>query len=222
MKIQRSVGMEFLGTAILGFAIVGSGIMATNLTSDGSLRLLINAISTGIGLAVVIRVGMKVSGSHFNPAVTLVMLYLKKIDTHSSLFYIPAQILGAISGVATANFIFDQSIVNRSMILRSGPNLFVSEVIATAVLLWIILRFPKRDDLVALYVPLWIFGGILLTSSTAFANPAITIGRVFTTSITGISPESIFAFIVAQLLGAAIGLLIARNITNPKGATDNE
>ena len=222
MKIQRAVGMEFLGTAILGFAIVGSGLMATNLTSDGSLRLLINAISTGIGLAVVIRVGMKVSGSHFNPAVTLVMLYLKKIDTHSSLFYIPAQILGAISGVATANFIFDQSIVNRSMILRSGPNLFVSEVIATAVLLWIILRFPKRDDLVALYVPLWIFGGILLTSSTAFANPAITIGRVFTTSITGISPESIFAFIVAQLLGAAIGLLIARNITNPKGATDNE
>ena len=222
MKIQRAVGMEFLGTAILGFAIVGSGIMATNLTSDGSLRLLINAISTGIGLAVVIRVGMKVSGSHFNPAVTLVMLYLKKSDTHSSLFYIPAQILGAISGVATANFIFDQSIVNRSMILRSGPNLFVSEVIATAVLLWIILRFPKRDDLVALYVPLWIFGGILLTSSTAFANPAITIGRVFTTSITGISPESIFAFIVAQLLGAAIGLLIARNITNPKGATDNE
>ena len=222
MKIQRSVGMEFLGTAILGFAIVGSGIMATNLTSDGSLRLLINAISTGIGLAVVIRVGMKVSGSHFNPAVTLVMLYLKKIDTHSSLFYIPAQILGAFSGVATANFIFDQSIVNRSMILRSGPNLFVSEVIATAVLLWIILRFPKRDDLVSLYVPLWIFGGILLTSSTAFANPAITIGRVFTTSITGISPESIFAFIVAQLLGAAIGLLIARNITNPKGATDNE
>jgi len=214
--------MEFLGTAILGFAIVGSGIMATNLTSDGSLRLLINAISTGIGLAVVIRVGMKVSGSHFNPAVTLVMLYLKKIDTHSSLFYIPAQILGAISGVATANFIFDQSIVNRSMILRSGPNLFVSEVIATAVLLWIILRFPKRDDLVALYVPLWIFGGILLTSSTAFANPAITIGRVFTTSITGISPESIFAFMVAQLLGAAIGLLIARNITNPKGATDSE
>jgi len=222
VKIQRAVGMEFLGTAILGFAIVGSGIMATNLTSDGSLRLLINAISTGIGLAVVIRVGMKVSGSHFNPAVTLVMLYLKKIDTHSSLFYIPAQILGAISGVATANFIFDQSIVNRSMILRSGPNLFVSEVIATAVLLWIILRFPKRDDLVALYVPLWIFGGILLTSSTAFANPAITIGRVFTTSITGISPESIFAFIVAQLLGAAIGLFIARNITNPKGATDSE
>jgi glycerol uptake facilitator-like aquaporin len=214
--------MEFLGTAILAFAIVGSGIMATNLTSDTALRLLINAISTAVGLAVVIRVGMKVSGSHFNPAVTLVMLFIKKIDAQSSIFYISAQILGAISGVVTANFIFDQKVLDSSMIDRSGSNLFVSEVIATAVLLWIILRFPKRDDLVALYVPLWIFGGILLTSSTAFANPAITIGRVFTTSITGIAPESILAFIIAQLIGAAIGLLIARNITNPKGATDNE
>ena len=222
MKIQRAVGMEFLGTAILAFAIVGSGIMATNLTSDTALRLLINAISTAVGLAVVIRVGLKVSGSHFNPAVTLVMLFIKKIDAQSSIFYISAQILGAISGVATANFVFDQKVLDSSMIDRSGSNLFVSEVIATAVLLWIILRFPKRDDLVALYVPLWIFGGILLTSSTAFANPAITIGRVFTTSITGIAPESILAFIIAQLIGAAIGLLIARNITNPKGTNDNE
>jgi len=196
--------------------------MATNLTSDSALRLLINAISTAIGLAVVIRIGIKVSGSHFNPAVTLIMVFIKKIDTRSSLFYISAQILGAISGVTTANFIFDQKVLNQSMILRSGSNLFVSEVIATAVLLWIILRFPKRDDLVALYVPLWIFGGILLTSSTAFANPAITIGRVFTTSITGIAPESIFAFIVAQLIGAALGFYVARNITNPKGALDNE
>ena len=222
MKIQRAVGMEFLGTAILAFAIVGSGIMATNLTSDSALRLLINAISTAIGLAVVIRIGIKVSGSHFNPAVTLIMVFIKKIDTLSSLFYISAQILGAISGVTTANFIFDQKVLNQSMTMRSGSNLFVSEVIATAVLLWIILRFPKRDDLVALYAPLWIFGGILLTSSTAFANPAITIGRVFTTSITGIAPESIFAFIVAQLIGAALGFYVARNITNPKGALDNE
>ena len=222
MKIQRAVGMEFLGTSILAFAIVGSGIMATNLTSDSALRLLINAISTAVGLAVVIRVGMKVSGSHFNPAVTLVMLFIKKIDAQSSIFYISAQILGAISGVAAANFIFDQKVLDISMIDRSGSNLFVSEVIATAVLLWIILRFPKRDDLVAIYAPLWIFGGILLTSSTSFANPAITIGRVFTSSITGIAPESIFAFIVAQLLGAAIGLLIARNITNPREVSDNE
>ena len=222
MKIQRAIGMEFLGTAILAFAIVGSGIMATNLTSDSAIRLLMNALSTAIGLAIVIRIGIKVSGSHFNPAVTLVMLLLKKIDTRLSLLYITFQILGAIAGVASANFIFDQKVIDHSIIVRSGSNLFVSEVIATAVLLWIILRFPKRDDLVAIYVPLWIFGGILLTSSTSFANPAITIGRVFTTSITGIAPESIFAFIIAQLLGAATGVMVARNITNPKEAPNNE
>ena len=100
------------------------------------------------------------------------------------------------------------------MTMRDGSNLFVSEVIATAVLLWIILRFPKRDDLVATYVPIWIFGAILFTSSTSFANPAITIGRIFTTSMTGIAPESVLAFIVAQLIGAGIGLTLARNVTD--------
>lgn len=214
MKIQRAISMEFLGTALLAFAIVGSGIMATNITSDVGLRLFINALATAIGLAIVIRLGQKASGSHFNPAVTLVMLVLKKIDSKLSIFYITAQIVGAISGVAAANYIFDQKVLYRSMTMRDGSNLFVSEVIATAVLLWIILRFPKRDDLVATYVPLWIFGAILFTSSTSFANPAITIGRIFTTSMTGIAPESVFAFIVAQLIGAGIGLTLARNVTN--------
>lgn len=214
MKIQRAISMEFLGTALLAFAIVGSGIMATNITSDVGLRLFINALATAIGLAIVIRLGQKASGSHFNPAVTLVMLVLKKIDSKLSIFYITAQIVGAISGVAAANYIFDQKVLYRSMTMRDGSNLFVSEVIATAVLLWIILRFPKRDDLVATYVPIWIFGAILFTSSTSFANPAITIGRIFTTSMTGIAPESVFAFIVAQLIGAGIGLTLARNVTN--------
>jgi len=100
--------------------------------------------------------------------------------------------------------------------VRSGSNLFVSEVLATAGLVWIILRFPKRDDLIAIYAPLWIFGGILFTSSTAFANPAITIARSFTTSITGIANESVLAFITAQLIGAVIGLAAALYITNPK------
>lgn len=214
MKIQRAISMEFLGTALLAFAIVGSGIMATNITSDVGLRLFINALATAIGLAIVIRLGQKASGSHFNPAVTLVMLVLKKIDSKLSIFYITAQIVGAISGVAAANYIFDQKVFYRSMTMRDGSNLFVSEVIATAVLLWIILRFPKRDDLVATYVPIWIFGAILFTSSTSFANPAITIGRIFTTSMTGIAPESVFAFIIAQLIGAGIGLTLARNVTN--------
>jgi glycerol uptake facilitator-like aquaporin len=88
------------------------------------------------------------------------------------------------------------------------------------VLLWIILRFPKRDDLVAIYVPLWIFGAILFTSSTSFANPAITVGRVFTSSIVGIAPASVLLFIIAQLLGGLLGLLVAKQITNPDKTND--
>jgi len=214
MKIQRMISMEFLGTAILAVAIVGSGHMAINLQADSGMVLLINALATAIGLALVIRIGMKVSGSHFNPAVTLVMLMLKKITPQLSLFYITAQVVGAITGVGFANLLFDQKALDQSSIERSGSNLFFSEIFATAVLLWIILRFPKRDDLIAIYVPLWIFGAILFTSSTSFANPAITIGRIFTNSVVGIAPESVIAFILAQLIGAGLGLLAAKNITN--------
>lgn len=214
MKLQRVIAMEFLGTAVLAVAIVGSGLMAGALTQDAGLRLFINALSTAIGLAVVIRLGMKLSGAHFNPAVTVVMLILKKINLKNAIFYIFAQFTGAIAGVGLANLLFDEPAFTQSNIGRDGSNLFISEIFATSILIWIILRFPKRDDLVALYVPLWIFGAILLTASTAFANPAITVGRIFTSSITGIAPESVLAFITAQLLGAVIGLNIARNITN--------
>ena len=214
MKIQRMISMEFLGTAILAVAIVGSGHMAINLQADSGMVLLINALATAMGLALVIKIGMKVSGSHFNPAVTLIMLLLKKITPQLSLFYITAQIVGAIAGVGFANLLFGQKALDQSSIERSGSNLFFSEVFATAILLWIILRFPKRDDLIAVYVPLWIFGAILFTSSTSFANPAITIGRIFTNSVVGIAPESVIAFILAQLIGASLGFLAAKNITN--------
>ena len=214
MRNQKAFAMEFLGTMILAIAVVGSGHMAALLAPDAGTKLLINALATAIGLAVVIRIGVKVSGSHFNPVVTLVMLYLKKVDLKTSAFYIASQIAGAIIGVGIANFIYQQSFFEVSQIKRDGSNLFVSEVLATAVLLWIILRFPKRDDLVALYVPLWIFGAILLTSSTSFANPAITIGRTLTNSITGIAPASILLFISAQVIGALLGMLVAKNLTN--------
>ena len=214
MRNQKAFAMEFLGTMILAIAVVGSGHMAALLAPDDGTKLLINALASAIGLAVVIRIGMKVSGSHFNPVVTLVMLYLKKVDLKTAAFYIASQITGAIIGVGIANFIYKQSFFEVSQIKRDGSNLFVSEVLATAVLIWIILRFPKRDDLVALYVPLWIFGAILLTSSTSFANPAITIGRTLTNSITGIAPSSILLFITAQVIGALLGMLVAKNLTN--------
>jgi len=215
MRNQRAYAMEFLGTMILAIAVVGSGHMAAYLAEDAGTKLLINALATAIGLAVVIRLGIKVSGSHFNPVVTMVMLYLKKLDVQSACAYIFVQILGSVLGVGVANFIFEQSFFEISQIQRDGSHLLVSEILATSVLLWIILRFPKRDDLVALYVPLWIFGAILLTSSTSFANPAITIGRTLTNSFTGIAPASVILFIIAQFIGAALGMIVAKNLTNP-------
>jgi len=220
MKQQRAVMMEFLGTAILAVGIVGSGHMLTSLGADNGLELFVNALATAIALAIAIRIGMKISGSHFNPAVSLVMLLLKKIKFKIFLLYVVAQTLGAISGTILANFMFNQQILAQSEISRDGSNLFLSEIFATMVLLWIILRFPKRDDLVAIYVPLWIFGAILFTSSTSFANPAITVGRVFTSSIVGIAPASVLLFIIAQLLGGLLGLLVAKQITNPDKTND--
>ena len=213
MKQKRAIGMEFIGTMILAVAIVGSGHMAASLAQDGGVKLLINALATALGLAVVIKVGMKTSGAHFNPAVTLVMVILKKISNEVAALYIAAQVLGAILGVGIANLIYDQSFLKQSSIIRDGSNLFFSELFATAVLVLIILTLRKKDELIAIYVPIWIFGAILFTSSTSFANPAITIGRVFTNSFTGIALDSVLLFVVAQLIGALVGLVVAKNLT---------
>ena len=213
MKQKRAIGMEFIGTMILAVAIVGSGHMAANLAQDGGVKLLINALATALGLAVVIKVGMNTSGAHFNPAVTLVMVILKKISNEVAALYIAAQVLGAILGVGIANLIYDQSFLKQSSIIRDGSNLFFSELFATAVLVLIILTFRKKDELIAIYVPIWIFGAILFTSSTSFANPAITIGRVFTNSFTGIALDSVLLFVVAQFIGALVGLVVAKNLT---------
>lgn len=213
MLNKTAFGMEFLGTMILAIAVVGSGHMAAQLSNDSATRLLINALASAIGLAVVIRIGIKISGSHFNPVVTLAMLYLKKLNLVDAAIYIAAQISGAIIGVGIANLMYEEAFLEVSQIKRNGSNLFFSEVLATAVLLWIILRFLKQDDLISLYVPLWIFGAILLTSSTSFANPAITIGRTFTNSFTGIAPSSIMLFISAQIVGGLIGMTVAKNLT---------
>ncbi len=212
--------MEFAGTMILALAVVGSGHMAANLSQDGGIRLLINALATAVGLAVVIKVGIKTSGAHFNPVVTLVMVILKKISNQLAVTYIVAQVLGAVLGVGIANLIYDQDFLMQSSILRDGLNLFVSEIFATAVLIWIILNLGKKDELIAIYVPIWIFGAILFTSSTSFANPAITIGRVFTNSITGIALDSVLLFVLAQFIGAILGLLLAKSLASPGNKSD--
>lgn len=210
----KKILAEYFGTAILALAIVGSGIMGSNLTKDGALSLFINALGTAIGLAVAIGLVGKISGAHLNPAVTLIMLITKRIQLTQFALYSIAQILGAISGVVLGNYIFGANAIESSSQLRNGTNLFISEIIATAVLVWIILSNLENFEKIATYVPLWIFGGILFTSSTAFANPAITIGRGFTNSATGIAPESIITFICAQIIGAVLGLGAAKVFKN--------
>ena len=213
MYLKKILG-EYFGTAILALAIVGSGIMGSNLTKDGALSLFINALGTAIGLAVAIGLVGKISGAHLNPAVTLIMLITKRIQLTQFALYSIAQILGAISGVVLGNYIFGANAIESSSQLRNGTNLFISEIIATAVLVWIILSNLENFEKIATYVPLWIFGGMLFTSSTAFANPAITIGRGFTNSATGIAPESIITFICAQIIGAVLGLGAAKVFKN--------
>ena len=211
MNKAKPIILELIATAVLALAIVGSGYMASELTKDSALVLFINALATAIGLAIAINLAGKISGAHLNPVVTLVMLIQKRVSNIVGIFYIIAQIFGAILGTIAANYIFGQSAFQSSTQIRNGSNLLVSEVIATAGLLWIILNNLSNSKNIERYVPLWIFGGILFTSSTSFANPAITIGRSFTDSVTGIAPSSILGFVLAQLVGGIIGLTLTKS-----------
>jgi len=210
----RAPAVEFIATALLALAIAGSGFMASDLTQDLALTLLINSLATAIGLAVAIKLAAGISGAHLNPVVTLVMIFQKRIEPVQAFFYIVAQIAGAIGGVLIANYIFAEKVIQSATQLRSGSNLFVAEIIATAGLLWIILANLKNSSVIGVYVPLWIFSAIFFTSSTSFANPAITISRSFTDSFTGIALESVPAFILAQLIGAGLGVALARGFKN--------
>jgi glycerol uptake facilitator-like aquaporin len=216
MKYPRALAMEFIGTALIAVAVVGSGWTAVSVGADQVSSLLINAIATGLILAIVIRIGLKSSGSHFNPAVTVVMVGLRKMKAEKGFMYIAFQILGAIAGVALSNAIYEKTIFGDSTITRTGNGVFIGEVLATAGLVWIVLRFPKKPELVAIYLPMWIFGAIIFTTSTAFANPALTIGRIFTGSPSGIASASIAAFIGAQLIGALVAVGLDKLITHPE------
>jgi len=216
MKYPRALAMEFLGTALIAVAVVGSGWTAVSVGADQVSSLLINAITTGLILAIVIRIGLKSSGSHFNPAVTVVMVGLRKMKAEKGFMYIAFQILGAIAGVALSNAIYEKTIFGDSTITRTGNGVFIGEVLATAGLVWIVLRFPKKPELVAIYLPMWIFGAIIFTTSTAFANPALTIARIFTGSPSGIASASIAAFIGAQLIGALVAVGLDKLITHPE------
>lgn len=205
--------MEFLGTAILSMAIIGTGFMTSTLTQDGALALLINAIATAAVLAIIIRMGAKISGAYYNPVVTIAMLFTKKITPVNALNYIGTQIIGAISGALFANAMFGAKIWEQSHVNRGSSQFFLSEIVATTGLVWIVLHFSKKSENVAVYVPLWIIGAYFFTSSTSFANPAITIGRNFTSSPSGISVDSDLRFAAAQIIGAFLALGIHKVMT---------
>ena len=204
--LSKKIFSEFLGTAALVGVVVGSGIMAENLASGNiALALLANALATFWGLYFLITCLGQFS-AHFNPAVSLIFFIKKDLDSKTFIYFIIFQTLGAICGALLANAMFDLDIFQISEKLRTGSNLWLSEGVATAGLILIILLSPKEKT--AIMVASYIGAAYWFTSSTSFANPAVTIGRVFSDTFTGIEPYSAMYFILFQLIGALIGFLI--------------
>jgi glycerol uptake facilitator-like aquaporin len=213
--MRRKLASEFLGTATLIATVVGSGAMATALSNDIGIQLLINTIATVFVLYILITLLGPISGAHFNPVVSLVQLVGKSQKISETLSYIVAQVIGAIAGAILANFMFDQEALQISTRAREGFGLLLGEVIATAGLIAIIGILSKREqsNLIPVAVAAWIGSAYFFTSSTSFANPAVTIGRVFSNTFAGIEPGSVLPFIAAQLVGAALGMLAVRAVT---------
>jgi glycerol uptake facilitator-like aquaporin len=206
---------EFFGTLVLVCVVVGSGIMGTNLSADAGIALLINTISTIFALALLILILGPISGAQLNPVVSLALILQKKMPVSKFLAFIPAQILGAIAGAILANLMFNLEAVQISEKYRISSGTLIGEVLATAGLLIVILVLiqRKQENLIAVSVAAWIGSAYFFTSSTSFANPAVTIGRVFSDTFAGISADSVLPFIGAQVLGMALGLLCAKAIT---------
>jgi glycerol uptake facilitator-like aquaporin len=215
--MKKVIG-EFLGTATLVAIVVGSGIMATNLSQDVGVQLLINTISTVFGLAVLIQVLGPISGANFNPVVTMVDVIQKRISVVTFIQYAIAQTAGAITGAVLANAMFSHPLYEISTKVRSGGNQYLGEIIATAGLILIInlMIHQEKTALIPFIVASWIGSAYFFTSSTSFANPAVTVGRIFSDSFAGIAPGCVTKFIAAQILGALIGLGLAKVLTHDK------
>jgi glycerol uptake facilitator-like aquaporin len=216
----RKLTAEFLGTCTLVAVVVGSGTMATNLSADRGVDLLINTLSTVLALGILILVLGPISGAHFNPAVTLSELGQKRISFNEASLFIVAQFSGGVAGTILANLMFKNPALFQSHHVRSGANLWLGEVIATAGLLFLIqiLRGENRLALAPVVIAGWIGSAYFFTSSTSFANPAVTLARGFTDTFSGIALKSVASFIIAQLLGALLGTLLG----NYLGTTSKE
>lgn len=220
MKLRAHFA-EYLGTALITATVVGSGIMAQVLTRDVLLQLLVNTFATVLILALAIWLLAPVSGAYFNPAVLLVAFIRRELSALHLFTFTLIQIAGAASGAILAHALFNRALIDPSTTSRDGSWLFLSEVVATAGLIATIFiaKNQGRGDNAFWLVPLWIGGAYIFTSSTSFANPAITLGRSLTDSFSGIAIASVPVFIAAQLLGALIGhalsdLLVKRQSSN--------
>ena len=218
VDLARRLVAEGLGTGLLIVAVIGSGIMATRLTpSDVGLQLLENAAATAGALIALIWMLGAVSGAHFNPAVTLIDRGFGAISTRDTGLYIIAQIVGGCLGAVVANLMFELPAIDWSTKDRSSGALWLSEVVATAGLLLVIHGCVRsgRANVVAVAVGVWIGGAYFFTSSTSFANPAVTIARTLSDSFAGIAPSSVPMFIVMQLIGAAVAFALIRFLYPP-------
>jgi arsenate reductase len=213
-SLVRRAFAEFLGTGLLVTVVVGSGIAAQRLSTDHGLRLFENAVATAAALPVLIVVLGPVSGGHFNPVVSITDWLLgmrsdRGLGARDLAAYLPAQLAGAVGGALLANTMFGQA-AGLSSHHRSGGHLWLGEIVATAGLLLVIIGLARTGN--SRQTP-WAVGAYIgaaywFTSSTSFANPAVTVGRMFSNSFAGIAPRSVPGFVVAQLIGGAIGLAV--------------
>ena len=215
VQILRKWLAEYIGTAALVCVVVGSGIMGANISSDAGIALLINAFSTIFALALLIFIIAPISGAHFNPAVSLVQVLRREMGGLEFVAFVSAQISGAITGAVIANVMFDLPAIQISSNERVTAGTLVGEVIATAGLIIVIFVLVARaqEKLIPVAVAAWIGSAYFFTSSTSFANPAVTIGRVFSDTFAGINPVSVLPFIIAQLIGATLGVALVKGVT---------
>jgi glycerol uptake facilitator-like aquaporin len=214
-SLSRRLFAEFLGTAMLVTTVVGSGIAAERLSpEDVGLQLLENSLATTLGLAVLITVLAPVSGAHFNPVVSLADWYLGRHHRHGPTLgavagYIGGQLAGGIAGAVLANLMFEVP-TTLSDKARDGTGIFVAEIVATAGLVAVIFSLVRagRSSWAGPAVGAYIGAAYWFTSSTSFANPAVTLGRVFSDTFAGIAPASVLPFILAQSLGAVAGTAV--------------
>ena len=216
MTLFRQLVAEGLGTLLLVATVVGSGIMAETL-ADGNLAvaLLGNTIATGAILYVLITVFAPVSGAHFNPAVTLAFLMRKEIALAPAVAFVIVQMASGVGGTMLAHAMFEQPLLQASSTLRTGGGQWLSEGVATfALVLTILGTLRARPEAVPMAVALVITAGYWFTASTSFANPAVTLARSFTDTFSGIAPDNVAGFLVAQIAGALLAWAAAHFVFN--------